>query len=381
LEQFTNNNGGENVKSQKKKSSKKKVWIIIAVIVVLVAAGFLIKSRGGGNGEIGETVEVERGEIVEKALAIGSIEPDQEISVKSEVSGVVKRIYKEPGEDVIKGEPLLEIAPNPTPLEMARTKRQVEMEEINLDAVEKRIKRSKRLLEKGMISEKEFEETQWEYKQAELKLQISNEQLALLEKGMVTIAGKKIESVIKAPVSGKILEKSINIGDPVVPLTSYQAGTVLMTIADMDSLLFKGTVDEIDVGKLDLELPARIKIGALPNVEIYGRLERISLKAREENNSRMFPVEISIKDTKQTFLRAGYSANADIIINKVDSVLNIPERVVYYEGDSVYVEIPGKNGIREKVMIEVGLSDAIRVEVKSGLKEGQKVLEKPQKEI
>ena len=381
MEQFTNNNGGENVKSQKKKSSKKKVWIIIAVIVVLVAAGFLIKSRGGGNGEIGETVEVERGEIVEKALAIGSIEPDQEISVKSEVSGVVKRIYKEPGEDVIKGEPLLEIAPNPTPLEMARTKRQVEMEEINLDAVEKRIKRSKRLLEKGMISEKEFEETQWEYKQAELKLQISNEQLALLEKGMVTIAGKKIESVIKAPVSGKILEKSINIGDPVVPLTSYQAGTVLMTIADMDSLLFKGTVDEIDVGKLDLELPARIKIGALPNVEIYGRLERISLKAREENNSRMFPVEISIKDTKQTFLRAGYSANADIIINKVDSVLNIPERVVYYEGDSVYVEIPGKNGIREKVMIEVGLSDAIRVEVKSGLKEGQKVLEKPQKEI
>jgi HlyD family secretion protein len=369
------------VRSKKKRGGKKKVWIIIVVIVLLGAAGFIIKSKRGGNSEVGATVEVERGEIVEKALAVGSIEPEREISVKSKVSGVVKRIYKEPGEDVIKGEPLLEIAPNPTPLEIARTKRQVEMDEINLDAAEKRIKRSKRLVEKGMISEKEFDETQREYKQAELKLQVSNEQLALLEEGSVTIAGKKIESVIKAPVSGKILEKSINIGDPVVPLTSYQAGTVLMTIADMDSLLFKGTVDEIDVGKLDLELPARIKIGALPNVEISGRLERISLKAREENNSRMFPVEISIKDTKQTFLRAGYSANADIIINKADSVLNIPERVVYYEGDSVYVEIPGKKGIREKVMIEVGLSDAIRVEVKSGLKEGQKVLEKPQKEI
>lgn len=369
------------MKNQKKRGGKKKVWIIIAVIVVLAAAVVILKSRGGENGEIGETVEVERGEIVEKALAIGSIEPEREISVKSEVSGVVKRIYKEPGEDVVKGEPLLEIAPNPTPLEIARTKRQVEMDQINLDAAEKRIERSRRLLEKGMISDKEFEETQREYRQAELKLQVSNEQLALLEKGMVTIAGKKIESVIKAPVSGKILEKSINIGDPVVPLTSYQAGTVLMTIADMDSLLFKGTVDEIDVGKLDLELPARIKVGALPDVEISGRLERISLKAREENNSRMFPVEISIKEVKETVLRAGYSANADIIINRVDSVLNIPERVIYYEGDSVYVEIPGKNGIREKVMIEVGLSDAIRVEVKSGLTEGQAVLEKPQKEI
>ncbi|MCD6379721.1 efflux RND transporter periplasmic adaptor subunit [bacterium] len=357
------------------------MWIIIVVIVVLGAAGFIIKSKRGEKSEIGATVEVERGEIVEKALAVGSIEPEREISVKSKVSGVVKRIYKNPGESVIKDEPLLEIAPNPTPLEIARAKSQIEMDAVNLDAVGKTIRRSRKLLEKKMISEKEFEETQREYKQAELKLRISKEQFALLEEGSVTIAGKKIESIIKAPISGKILEKKINIGDPVVPLTSYQAGTILMTIADMDSLLFRGTVDEIDVGKLDLKMPARIKIGALPDIEVSGRLERISLKAREENNSRMFPVEISIKGVKQTVLRAGYSANADIIINKSDSVLNIPERVVYYRGDSVYVEIPGKQGTRERVMIEVGLSDAIRVEVKSGLKEGQKVLEKPQKEI
>ncbi|MBD3178645.1 MAG: HlyD family efflux transporter periplasmic adaptor subunit, partial [Candidatus Latescibacteria bacterium] len=195
------------------------------------------------------------------------------------------------------------------------------------------------------------------------------------------IAGSRIESIIKAPITGFILERNVNIGDPVVPLTSYQAGTVLMTIANMDSLLFKGTVDEIDVGKLETGMPVSIKVGALQDREIAGRLKKISLKAREENNSRMFPVEITINDTGTDVLRAGYSANAEIIINEAKDVLTVPERVVYFSGDSTYVEVPGKNGSRDRVMVETGLSDAIRIEVISGLREGQKVLEKPQKEV
>ncbi len=378
---FTNNNGGEKVKNRRKNGGKKKLWIIITAVVVIAASGFIVKLMNGGEDTLGPVVKVKRGEIVEKALAVGSIEPDREISVKSKVSGVVKEIFVDPPERVEKGEPILEIAPNSTPIEIAKAERQVEMDMINLETAEKEIERSRELLKKNLISEKDFEETRRNFKRARLQLKISKEQLDLLEEGKVTIAGRKIESVIKAPVTGKILEKMINIGDPVVPLTSYQEGTVLMTIADMDSLLFKGTVDEIDVGKLDLGLPAKIKIGALPDIVISGLLEKISLKAKKENSSSMFPVEISLEDAGKTVLRAGYSANADIIINRADSVLNIPERVVYYRGDSVYVEIPGKNKTREKVMIETGLSDAIRVEVKSGLEEGQEVLEKPRKEI
>jgi HlyD family secretion protein len=154
-----------------------------------------------------------------------------------------------------------------------------------------------------------------------------------------------------------------------------------MTIADMDSLVFKGTVDEIDVGKLSIGMPVELKVGAIPGKSIPGRLMKISLKAKEENNTRMFPVEIAIGDAKLALLRAGYSANADIIIRKADSVLTIPERVVYSKGDTSYVEVPGAKGERQKVTIETGLSDAVRVEVKSGLKEGQEVLEKPEKKI
>ena len=365
----------------KRKSRKPVVIIVIAVIVVAAVIGVVSMRRGGKAKGAEATVKVERANIVEKALAVGSIVPRNEISVKSKVSGVVKKIHKTPGERVHAGEPLIEIQPDPTPLELADAKRKVELDEIGYANVKKRLERASELLGKGLISDTEFEDVEREDRQASIQLEMSRERLALIEKGRVSIEGTTIDAVVKSPIDGFILEKSINIGDPVVPLTSYQEGTVLMTIADMDSLLFKGTVDEIDVGKLDVGMPVEIKIGALPGKSIPGSLTKISLKAKEENNTRMFPVEIAIADRDASVLRAGYSANADIIIRQVDSVLTIPERVVYTSGDSSYVEVAGEKGARRKVYIKTGLSDAVRIEVKEGLSKGQEVLEKPEKKI
>ena len=367
--------------SRDKGRKGKVVWITIAVVAVIVA-GVLIIGRGNGDGAgPGPTVEVERGDIIEKALAVGSIVPENEISVKSKISGVVKDIFKEQGERVEKGAPMIEISPDPTPLELAEAKRNVEMSAIELENATKRLGRVEELIDKKLISDDEFEDVKEAYDKARLRYRISRERLQLLEEGKVNIAGSRIESIIRAPISGFILERNVNVGDPVVPLTSYQAGTVLMTIANMDSLLFKGTVDEIDVGKLRSGMPVTIKVGALQDREISGKLRKISLKAREENSSRMFPVEIDIDNSGMDVLRAGYSANAEIIINQARDVLTVPERVVYFSGDSTYVEVPGGGGSREKVIIETGLSDAIRIEVLDGLEEGQKVLEKPQKEV
>jgi HlyD family secretion protein len=293
----------------------------------------------------------------------------------------VKRIYREPGQKVAAGEPLIEIQPDPTPLELADARRRVDMDEVAFKNYERTLERTQELLGKELVSDKEYDEAKKNYDQASLQLDMSRERLELIEKGHVSIAGKEIDAVVKSPISGFLLDKSVNLGDPVVPLTSYQEGTALMTIANMDSLIFKGTVDEIDVGKLSVGMPVEIKVGAIPGKSIPGTLTKISLKAKEENNSRMFPVEIIIADTKSAVLRAGYSANADIIIRRADSVLTIPERVVYTSGDSTYVEVPGGRGERRKVLITKGLSDAIRVEVKSGLTAGQDVLEKPEKKI
>ncbi len=187
--------------------------------------------------------------------------------------------------------------------------------------------------------------------------------------------------MIISPITGYILEKSVNVGDPVVPLTSYQAGTELMRMANMESLIFKGTVDEIDVGKIAEGMTAELQIGALPGEMVRGHVTLISLKARKVENTTVFPVEIVIDKMGDAVLRAGFSANANIIIAKKDSVLSIPERVVTFRNDSAFVRIPKGENESEEVLVETGLSNAIQIEVIFGLEEGQEVLEKEVKEI
>jgi HlyD family secretion protein len=208
---------------------------------------------------------------------------------------------------------------------------------------------------------------------------MANEKFDLLQKG-VTVDGKN-ENTIISPINGTILEKLVNEGDPVVPLTSYQAGTPLLSLAPMENLVFKGTVDEIDVGKLKEGMPCDIKIGALPGDALKGKLSRISPKAKKQDNTTLFDLEIQITDTGDKVLRAGYSANADIIISKKDSILVIPERLVDFRGDSAFVEIADSAGAVESKQIQVGLSDGLNIEVVDGLALGDEVVERPPKEI
>ena len=191
-------------------------------------------------------------------------------------------------------------------------------------------------------------------------------------------------SVNGTPFTGS-MTYTTPFGDPVVPLTSYQAGTDLATIADMSDLIFKGTVDEIDVGKLHAGTPAHIKIGALPEALVTGRMSRIAPQATEKDGARLFEVEIELDRAPGIVLRAGYSANADLIIREKKDVLTIPERLIQFDGDGkrAYVEIPGKKRGDKPTRVEVqtGLSDGLNVEILSGLSEKDKVVQRPPKEI
>jgi HlyD family secretion protein len=362
---------------------KKKVviWVIV-VLVIAVPIGFLVQRSGNNkSNEEEKTVEVKRETIIQKALAVGSIEPVDEIAVKSKISGVVGKMFADEGDFVQAGAPLLEVKPDPTPIELAEAKRDVELKSIELENLKKELARQKELKSRGLISDQEFENLERIFDEAKLRHQISFERLALLEKGKVRIADTNIESVIKAPITGFILQVAINQGDPVVPLTSYQSGTDLMKMADMTKLIFKGTVDEIDVGKIRDGLPVELQVGALPGKGIKGKVSLISLKALKEDNTTVFPVEIIITDTKESTLRAGFSANANIIIAKKQDVLTIPERVITFRNDSAFVYLPSPDDQTSERFIETGLSDAIQIEIISGLNEGDKILEKEVKEI
>lgn len=363
---------------------KRRTWWVLGGLAAVASIGVLVvvqSSRADGAKNTEGTVVVSKATIVDKALAVGKIEPDVEVSVKSQVSGVVQKLYADAGDYVKAGAPLIEIKPNPTPLELVEGKRAVEMREIELDNLKRDIERKKSLQAQGLVSTQEYETAQQRLAESQLQLQTSRERLSLLEQGSVTIANDKIETVVKSPITGYVLEKSVQIGDPVVPISSFQEGTVLMRMSEMKHLLFRGTVDEIDVGRLQEGMPVEIKLGALPTAKIRGVLSKISLKARSQESATVFAVEISLTEIHGTVLRAGYSANADVIISRRDSVLSIPERLVTFAGDTATVAVRLPDGTSETRTIKTGLSDAINVEVISGLKEGERVAEKPVKEI
>jgi HlyD family secretion protein len=360
----------------------KKILILVIILTVISAAIFIAaktKSDGEDNGV--RYIKVERGDIVEKALAIGRIEPEKEIAVKSKISGIVKNVFVEVGDLVKPGQPLMEIKPDPTPLEYAEAKRSSEIAFANFEKASSEYDRMKALLESELISQKDFELAENEHTQATLRLNMAQERLALIDLGSTKVADRQVDTVIKSSVAGTVLERRVNEGDPVVPLTSYQAGTELLLLADMDSLIFKGTVDEIDVGKLEQGMDAELKIGAIPDEEIWGSLTRISPKAKKQDNATLFDVEISITKRGGKVIRAGYSANAELLINKAMNTLFIPERLVVFEEGRTFVEVQNASGEIEKKEIKTGLSDGINVEILEGLAQGEEVVESPPKEI
>ncbi len=356
--------------------------LFITLTVVIIGAVLFFALSGNAKKENGlKIINVEKGTIVDKALAVGKIEPKKENSVKSRISGIVKRIHVEVGDIVKVGDPLIDVAPDPTPIEFAEAKREVEIYQVAYDNAQRELDRAKTLLDKNLVSDQDYDSKQSTCEQARLRLKLSQEKLQLIESGQTEIADLKVDNTIRSTIDGMVLSRLVEEGDPVVPLTSYQAGTELMTLAFMEDLLFKGTVDEIDVGRIHAGQEAEIKVGALPKDTVRGVVKRISPKAHQEEGSTVFDVEIELTETGNSLLRAGYSANADIIITKKEDILLIPERLIQFRADTAFVERQDSLGVIDTAMIEVGLSDGINIEVTDGLSEGERVIERPPREI
>ncbi|MGE5236028.1 MAG: efflux RND transporter periplasmic adaptor subunit [Acidobacteriota bacterium] len=357
---------------------------VVAVVLGGVGYGVVAATRDGKDAKSAFTlIKVERGTIVDKALATGQIVPEQEIQVKSQISGIVKECFAEVGDQVTAGQPLFAIIPDPTPLELNEVERGVQLAEVAYDRAAADYQRNNALAKDGILSKETFDAAKQSFDQARIQLDLARERLALTKEGKIQRAKGGVDSVIRAPASGTVLKRHVNPGDPVVPLTTYQAGTPLMTMADMGTLMFKGTVDEIDVGKLREGMPVRIKIGALPDARVTGRLTRIAPKATEKEGTTLFDVEAAIEKAEGITLRAGYSANADVIIQEKADVLLLPERLVSFEKEKAFVELPAAKADAPPVKREIktGLSDGIKLEVVAGLAEGDQVVQRPPKKI
>jgi HlyD family secretion protein len=238
---------------------------IVIPIVLLVAAGvvFVLFSGRKKKDEGLKFAEVKRGDIAERALAVGTLEPEQEIKVKSTIPGIVAHVLFKVGDTIAKDSPLFEISPNPTPLEYVEARRNMEVAEVSQLRTQNERDRNAKLFESKLISQSQMDTLQAEYNEARLRYRVARERFELLEKGRIQMSNRYIDSIIKAPISGIMLSLSAHEGDPVVPLTNFQPGTELCSMADMKKILFKGTVDEIDVGKIVPGMDAEIQIGAM----------------------------------------------------------------------------------------------------------------------
>ncbi len=362
-----------------------KTLLLLVVLVAAAAGVYALTRNGKGADGDRKTVTAERGSITEKALAVGQIQPRQKFSIKSKISGIVKRCMVNVGDRVKPGDPLLEIAPDPTPQELTDVDRTLDSTRATLDRAKAEFDRAQQLSHDGVLPKSDLDVKREAYELAKVAVAKAEQQRDLTRNGKITTETVNMESIIRSPAAGTVLTRAVNPGDPVVPLTSYQPGTELAAIADMSDLIFKGTVDEIDVGKLHVNLPARIKVGALPTDVVTGKVSRIAPQAQQKDGATLFDIEIELDSTSNITLRAGYSANADLIIREKKDVLTIPERVVIFEdgGKKTFVELPAANPKEpaKKTAVKLGISDGLNVEVAEGLSMGAKVLERPPKKL
>ena len=311
-------------------------------------------------------------------VATGKVEPRDEVLIKPQISGIVSDVYKEAGQMVRKGEVIATVKVVPEMGQLSSAESRVSVAEISLAQVRREYDRTAALHEKGIVSDEETEQSRTELAKAEEELRNAQENLEIVKNGITSRYKELSNTQIRSTINGMILDVPVKVGNSVIQSNTFNDGTTIATVADMSNMLFRGNVDETDVGKLHETMPVKLTIGALQNVELDALLEYVSPKATEDNGVIMFEVKAAVKIPENVFVRAGYSANASIVIQSREGVLTLPESTVEFEGDKTYVYLlTSADGAEEQTFdkheVKIGLSDGINIELTEGVTAESKV--------
>lgn len=310
--------------------------------------------------------------IIKKTVAIGKVIPRREIEVKSQVSGVVEKLFVVAGQTVKKGDIIAKITLRPNMLNVNSAESQVQTAKLNLQNAEQEYNRQKSLYEQKLISASEFNKIQTTYGLQREAVNNAENALLLLKSG-ATKNSDKVSNMIPATVDGMVLDVPNKEGAFIVESSTFQSGTSLATLADMDDMIFEGLVDESEVGKLREGMELVLNIGALQGKPFTAVLEYISPKGVTDQGVIKFTIRAAVKLNKELFLRSNYSANADIVLEKKENVLAVNERNLIIEDKATFVEVETAPQKFEKREIKTGISDGINIEVISGLKAEEKI--------
>ena len=317
-----------------------------------------------------ELLTPERTTLEKTTVATGKVEPRDEILIKPQISGIIAEVYKKAGEVIAK----VKVIPELGQLNSAESR--LRLAEMNGKQAENEFGRNEQLYNDKLISREEYEQAEVKVKQAREELQTAKDNLQIVKEGITQSSASFSSTLIRSTIDGLILDVPIKVGNSVIMSNTFNDGTTIASVANMNDLIFRGKIDETEVGKVYEGMPIKLTIGALQNLTFDATLEYISPKATEENGANQFEIKAAVKAPEGVKIRSGYSANAEIVLERAENVLAIPESAIEFSGDSTFVYVLTKAGTPQEFRrqpVEVGMSDGIKIVIKSGINEKEQV--------
>jgi len=363
---------------------KKYVKIALLVIVALIFIGTFVflYQKSQPKASVYTILNAEITDLKKTTVATGKIEPRDEILIKPQISGIIDEVYKEAGQKIKKGEVIAKVKVIPELGQLNSAESRVRLAEINARQGETDFARMKKLFESKLISSEEYEKSEVAVKQAREELQTAKDNLEIVKEGITKNKASFSSTLIRSTIDGLILDVPVKAGNSVIMSNTFNDGTTIATVANMNDLIFRGNIDETEVGRIHEGMPVKItlgalqNIGALQNMEFDAQLEYISPKGVEENGANQFEIKAAITVPDSITIRSGYSANAEIVLARASKVLAVPESTVEFKNDSTFVyvltdSVPSQKFSRRAVI--TGMSDGIQIEIKNGLNVNEKV--------
>ena len=354
------------------------IFVIAVVTSAIYTVDFLYKKEQTAEAFY-RTQTATNGDIILKTVASGSIQPRQEILIKPQVSGIVRVVHIEAGDIVKTGDVLAEVMIVPNMSALSSAENRLSRAQISLDDANRTYDRNSALFEQGVLSAMDLQRDEISLKQAKEELLSAEDNMRIVKEGVTARGGSASNTLVRSTIDGMVLDVPIKKGNSVIEANNFNDGTTIASVADMQDLTFVGKIDESEVEKLHKGMDIQLTIGAIEDEFYPASLEHISPKGVEESGAIQFEIKAAVLLEEGQFLRAGYSANAEVVLDKRTSVLTVSEMLVQYEGSNPYVEVEIAPNTYEKRDVELGLSDGLSVEIISGItaEERIKVWNKP----
>lgn len=354
-----------------------KILLVVILIGIVLFSFYWLWKKSQPKRVVYEVVSVEVGNIQNSSVATGKVSPRDEVLIKPQISGIISDILKEAGDFVNKDDVIAVVKVIPDVSSLSTAESRIKLAEIALEKEKAAYERQKDLYNKGIIAKEEMETSIATYLQAVEEVEVSKESLDIIKTGISKSTARYSNTQIRSTITGMILDVPVKIGNSVIQANTFNDGTTIASVADMNDMIFIGNIDETEVGRINTNMPVKLTIGAIENQNFDADLEYIAPKGTEENGAVLFEIKAAARIPDTVLVRAGYSANAEIVLAKIDSVLTIPESTISFRNDSAFVQVVKTNTPThqefEERHVTIGLSDGIKVEVKSGLTKDEKV--------